>query len=71
MDMTAYYAQLIGNRIKGFRMEQDEFGDDPWPIFTVETEAGEQLNVALSRDPEGNGGGFAFIEPAVAPEVTP
>ena len=70
MDMTAYYAQLIGSRIKGFRMEQDEFVDDPWPIFTVETETGEELNVALSRDPEGNGGGFAFIEQAAALEVT-
>jgi hypothetical protein len=69
MDMTAYYAQLIGSRITGFRTEQDDDCGDPWPIFTVETETGEELNVAVSRDPEGNGGGFAFIELAVAPEV--
>jgi hypothetical protein len=71
MDMTAYYAQLIGSRITGFRMEHDELGDAPWPIFTVATPDGQALDIALSRDPEGNGGGFAFIEQAAAREVQP
>ena len=62
-DMHAYYAQLVGAKITAFRMEADEFGDDPWPIFTVITPGNETLEITLSRDPEGNGGGFAFIAP--------
>lgn len=69
MDMHAYYAQLIGSRITGFRMEPDDDCGDPWPIFTLATQTGEQLQLVLSRDPEGNGGGFGFIEPAAAPKV--
>lgn len=70
MDMTAYYAQLIGSRITGFRMEQDDDFGDEWPIFTVATPDGQALDITLSRDPESNGGGFAFIEQAAAQEVT-
>jgi len=65
MDMIAYYRQLVGFKITGFRMEADEFGADPFPTFTVQASDGETLDVTLSRDPEGNGGGFAFIAPAV------
>lgn len=64
MDMTAYYGQLVGFTITRFRMEADEFGGDPFPTFTVQTPDGETLDVTLSCDPEGNGGGFAFIAPA-------
>jgi hypothetical protein len=35
MDMTLYYRQLIGFKITDFRMEKDEFGGDPFPVFTV------------------------------------
>ena len=60
-DMNAYYGQLIGDKITDFRLEPDELGDEPWPIFTVTMPEGDKLEVCLSRDPEGNGGGFAFI----------
>lgn len=60
-DMTAYYGQLIGAKITNFRLEPDELGDEHWPIFTVTMPDGVKLEVCLSRDPEGNGGGFAFI----------
>lgn len=54
MDMHAYYAQLVGSRITGFRMEQnDDFGDE-WPIFTVATPDGQELAITLSRGSEGN-----------------
>lgn len=58
-----YYQQLIGCKITGFRFESDELGDD-FPIFTAITENGEELDLTVSRDPEGNGGGFIFIEEA-------
>ena len=65
MDLPAYYRQLIG-----FRLEADDgaYGSgEAFPTFTVQAPDGETLDVPLSRDPEGNGGGFAFIGPA-APE---
>lgn len=71
--MKAYYSQLIGFKIVDFRFERDEFGDDEgWPIFTVRVPRGknpetrktiyETVDVVVSRDPEGNGGGFLFLE---------
>ena len=68
MDMIAYYRQLVGFTITGFRMESDEFGDEPFPTFTVTSASGDTLDVTLSRDPEGNGGGFAFIAPTAEQE---
>jgi len=62
-DMNAYYAQLIGAKITDFRFDSDELDDEPWPNFTVTNADGSTLEVSLSRDPEGNGGGFAFIAP--------
>ena len=62
--MEKHYTQLIGFKIVGFRFERDEYGDDEgWPIFTIQ-KGKERLDLVLSRDPEGNGGGFAFIEDA-------
>lgn len=64
MDMTEYYRQLLGFKIISFRMEEDDYGMDPFPIFTIfRQETGEMIEVTISSDPEGNGGGFAFIEP--------
>ena len=53
--------------LEKFRFERDEYGDDEgWPIFTIQ-KGKERLDLVLSRDPEGNGGGFAFIEDAPVP----
>jgi hypothetical protein len=62
-DMNAYYTQLIGATITDFRFDSDELDEEPWPTFTVTMPDGFKLEVSLSRDPEGNGGGFAFIAP--------
>lgn len=69
-DVNAYYSQLVGAKITGFRLEADDFGEDPWPIFTLAMPEGDTLEMTLSRDPEGNGGGFAFIAPPQNPEAT-
>ena len=63
MNMHKYYSQLIGFKIEDFRFEVDECSIEPFPVFTV-SKGGEALDLTLSMDSEGNGGGFAFIESA-------
>jgi len=59
-----YYAQLVGATITGFTLvppERDEPHHRGWPTFTVEH--GDQvLILEVSRDEEGNGPGFLFIQ---------
>ena len=61
MDMQKYYEQLVGCQIVGFRFEDDEYLTDLFPVFTLELE-GQRVDLTLSMDEEGNGGGFGFIE---------
>ena len=61
MNMDKYYGQLGGFKIVSFHMESDEFGGHDWPVFTLEKD-GEKITAAISRDAEGNGGGFIFVE---------
>lgn len=66
----AYYnefEQLKGFTIRGFYMSNDAF--DSYPTFILhrrETQdyQSQTIELALSQDEEGNGGGFAFIEEA-------
>ncbi len=60
-DIDVYYELLIGGRVTDFRLESDELSDHPWPIYTLAMPSGDTLEMCLSRDPEGNGGGYAFI----------
>jgi hypothetical protein len=62
MNMFNYYSQLIGYKITAFHFEIDEFGSDPFPVFTIQNADGHLVDITLSSDEEGNGGGFAFIE---------
>jgi len=61
MNMERYYSQLIGAKIIGFRFVEDEDALDPFPVFTLWL-GGQTVEMSLSMDEEGNGGGFAFIE---------
>jgi len=56
-----YYGQLVGAKIVGFRLIEDEFGGDPFPEFTLEL-GNQKVFFTLSSDEEGNSAGFAFIE---------
>lgn len=57
------YKQLVGCEIIDFRMEQDEYEEEEyWPVFTLRVN-NVKHKLVLSRDEEGNGGGFAFLEP--------
>lgn len=61
MDMQKYYSQLIGGTITNFDWYEDEFLLEPMPVFTLSV-MGQKVQLTLSMDEEGNGGGFGFIE---------
>jgi hypothetical protein len=63
-----HYGQLQGLTVISVRMEDDDEGGEPWPILIMGRDdgrggivEGSHVRVTLSRDPEGNGAGFAFI----------
>lgn len=56
-----YYSQLKGYKIKSFDgMIADELGGRSFPRFTL-TNGKNDIVIEVSRDEEGNGGGFLFI----------
>ena len=61
MDLNKYYQQLIGATIVGFEWYEDEYLLEPMPVFTMSI-GGQKVQLTLSMDEEGNGGGFGFIE---------
>ena len=63
MNMKKYYGQLVGAKIVGFNLENDDWSSKPWPVFTLEL-GKQKVKMTISKDAEGNGGGFAFIEEA-------
>ena len=62
MNMQRYFAQLVGATITRFDMVQGAYDDEPFPTYWVTGRNGDRLKLALSRDEEGNGPGFIFIE---------
>ena len=60
--MEDYYRQFIGSTIQDFSLVEED-GVEPFPCFTLVQKDGSSLKVEVSRDPEGNGGGFLFIGP--------
>lgn len=58
-NIEEYYKQMVGFEIVGFKMDGE--GIDAWPVYTVK-KGDETLQMTVSRDPEGNGPGFVFIE---------
>ena len=61
MDMHNYYSQLVGCKIVDFKFEKDEDALAPFPVFTLQL-GDQKVELSLSKDEEGNGGGFGFIE---------
>ena len=56
------FNQLVGSKILDFKMVQCDFDSNQyWPTFSMQL-ADQKYKLVLSQDPEGNGGGFAFIE---------
>lgn len=50
-----YYSQLDGATIHSYVGMNEEF-----PTFDVKLKNGQIVRLEVSRDPEGNGGGFIF-----------
>jgi hypothetical protein len=56
-----YYSALNGAKIINFvGTDEDEFGGTGFPKFLAQLSNGEIVELVLSQDPEGNGGGFMF-----------
>tara|TARA_Y100000593_G_scaffold7856_1_gene14575 strand:+ start:262 stop:510 length:249 start_codon:yes stop_codon:yes gene_type:complete len=62
---TKYYGQLRGATVLHYvpLLEEGDYGTEEWPQFLLRLESGEEVWLTLSSDEEGNGPGFAFIEP--------
>jgi len=57
---TKYYTQLVGAKITGFELVQDEYDENTlWPTFTA-TKGKNTFTLEVSQDEEGNGQGFIF-----------
>ena len=58
-----YYGQLKSFQIVAYKMEEeeDEFGYREFPTFILQR-GQQQIKIAVSRDEEGNDGGFLFVE---------
>jgi hypothetical protein len=55
-----YYGSLEGATILKFLgMSEADYGDG-FPKFLVQLKNGEKIEIEISQDPEGNGGGFIF-----------
>jgi hypothetical protein len=56
-----YYGDLVGATILSFdgMSDEEEFGEG-FPTFTIKFKDGEIGQIQISKDPEGNGGGFIF-----------
>ncbi len=59
-----YYAALKGATIVGTRVELQD--GQCWPVIKVRMDNGDELELEVSRDSEGNGPGFLFGLPRPA-----
>lgn len=58
--LEVHYAQIVGGTIEAATFDEDE--GELWPILLIKMPNGDNFQVMLSQDPEGNGPGHAFID---------
>ena len=58
---TKYYGQLKGFSISNVDFAYCEDTESYFPTFIMKKKGYETIKVEVSRDEEGNGGGFLFI----------
>jgi len=58
--MAKHYKQLIGHTITEYVLDDKDADIEPFPILITKYK-GKEYQVVVSRDPEGNGGGFLEI----------
>jgi len=56
-----YYGTLVGATITKVTVSESDDEGHSWPKFAVTLKDGTKLELELSQDEEGNGGGFLFI----------
>ena len=62
-----YYKQLEGMKIHKYM----GMGEDGFPRFVLKKRGYEDTQIEVSRDPEGNEGGFLFIGETDESKVSP
>ena len=62
-----YYKQLEGMKIHKYM----GMGEDGFPRFILKKKGYEDTQIEVSRDPEGNEGGFLFIGETDESKVSP
>jgi len=60
--LAEHFGPLVGARLVSTNAALDADNGEMWPTLIFETDAGRKFQMELSRDPEGNGPGWAFIE---------
>ena len=58
---TKYYNQLKDYTIVSYSMIEDDDALAPFPSFQLTHPTKEDIQIEVSQDEEGNGGGFLFI----------
>ncbi len=58
---TKYYNQLKGYTIVSYSMIEDEGALAPFPSFQLTHPTKEDIQIDVSMDEEGNGGGFFYF----------
>ena len=57
---AGYYSQLEGATVLKFVGTDPEYASRGFPKFLAKLKTGEVVELVLSQDEEGNGGGFMF-----------
>ena len=59
---TKYYSQLIDYVVTGVAFDTDEFEGTVFPVLLMMHPDGTKVRAVISRDEEGNGAGFLYLE---------
>jgi len=65
-----YYEQLIGYKIVSYKLDDECEDIEPFPTFILSHPKKATIKIDVSKDPEGNGGGFLFQEMLKKSEVS-
>ena len=57
-----YYEQLIGYKIVSYKLDDECEDIEPFPTFILSHPKKATIKIDVSKDEEGNGGGFLFQE---------
>jgi hypothetical protein len=64
-----YYQQLVGYKVVSYKLDDECEDIEPFPTFILSHPKKATVKIEVSQDPEGNGGGFLFLEMLKKSEV--